>query len=58
MSQFGVDATHPLFDATQMDLEALAANDDPNLAACIDAILGTLNDPDGIISAFQSFASD
>jgi hypothetical protein len=55
---FDVGSDHPLFVMSQADLAGfLASNEDPALAACIERLEASLDDPDGIISAFQSFAS-
>jgi len=37
-------------------LRDLYADVDNNLAACVDRLVRNLDDPDGVISAFQSFA--
>lgn len=34
----------------------IVASRNSTLARCIDRLVGTLNDPDGVVSAFQSFA--
>jgi hypothetical protein len=48
-----------LFDVSTMSIEELllATEDDPNMAATLARLHKSLDDPDGIISAFQSFAS-
>ncbi len=49
-------ARAPLFDVTGMSFDALLADDSPNLAACIQRLVASLDDPNGIITAFQSMA--
>lgn len=44
-------------DVTAVSLRELLADDDTNLAACIRRLVAGLDDPDGVISAFQSFAA-
>ncbi len=46
----------PLLDVTEVSFDVLLADGSPNLAACVERILIDLDDPDGVISAFQSFA--
>ena len=47
----------PMVDVTAESLRDLFAADDSNLAACVNRLVANLDDPDGVISAFQSFAS-
>jgi len=47
-----------LFNVSSMIFDDLLASEDPNLDRCILRLVTSLDDPDGIISAFQSFASD
>lgn len=47
-----------LIDAAQSPISEVLGSDDPNLDLCIARLVASLDDPDGIISAFQSFASD
>jgi hypothetical protein len=47
----------PLVDMSTENLRDLFVDDDSNLAACVNRLLRDLDDPDGVISAFQSFAS-
>jgi len=47
----------PLIDASDMELRALMeAQDQPNVKAVLERLLTSLDDPNGVISAFQSFA--
>ena len=46
-----------MVDASAESLRDLFADDDSNLAACVNRLVANLDDPDGVISAFQSFAS-
>lgn len=48
----------PLYDVSNIPFEELLASGDPNLALTIQRLVTSLDDPNGIISAFQSFASD
>jgi hypothetical protein len=49
----------PLLDVTQLSIRELAASDDNSaLAMCIRRLVRSLDDPNGIISAFQSFISE
>jgi len=48
----------PLYDVSNIPFEELLASDNVNLAATIQRLVKSLDDPNGIISAFQSFASD
>lgn len=50
--------SEPLIDVSQISVEELLSSTDPNLLACVQRVVASLDDPDGIISAFQSFASD
>lgn len=47
----------PLFDVTALSFEELLTSEDVNLVACLQRLIKSLDDPNGIISAFQSFAS-
>ena len=47
----------PLIDVTDMSLRELFTADDSNVASCIQRLVNSLDDPNGVISAFQSFAS-
>jgi hypothetical protein len=48
----------PLIDVSQVSFdEILNAPDGSALAACVQRLVDSLDDPDGIISAFQNFAS-
>lgn len=49
---------YPLIDVSQILLTDLMSSEDPNLDLYIRRFVASLDDPDGIISAFQSFASD
>ena len=46
--------SEPLFDVSSMSFDELMADDSPNLAACIQRLVTSLDDPNGIITAFQS----
>jgi len=46
----------PMVDVSATSLRDLYADVDNNLAACVDRLVRNLDDPDGVISAFQSFA--
>lgn len=50
--------SEPLVDVTGIPVEELLSSTDPNLLACVQRVVASLDDPDGVISAFQSFASD
>jgi FXSXX-COOH protein len=47
----------PLIDVSKMPATELMTSDDSILARSIRRVIGSLDDPDGIISAFQSFTS-
>jgi hypothetical protein len=47
----------PLIDASQLSFDELLASDNSALALCVQRLVRGLDDPDGIISAFQNFAS-
>jgi uncharacterized protein YegL len=44
-------------DLTDVDLRKVFADGGTNLDACMRRLLDGIDDPDGVISAFQSFAS-
>jgi FXSXX-COOH protein len=45
----------PLIDVTDVSMAEMVASQDTVLGRCVDRLIGSLDDPDGIISAFQSF---
>ncbi len=45
----------PLIDVTDMPMAELVASRNTVLGRCVDRLVASLDDPDGIISAFQSF---
>jgi len=45
----------PLIDVTEASMAELIASQDTILGRCIVRLVASLDDPDGIISAFQSF---
>jgi FXSXX-COOH protein len=47
----------PLADVTQLPISDLATSPNPDLLAAIRRVTASLNDPDGVISAFGSFIS-
>jgi FXSXX-COOH protein len=47
----------PLIDVTDRSMVELLADDSTALAQCVDRLLQDLNDPDGVISAFNNYAS-
>jgi FXSXX-COOH protein len=47
----------PLIDVTDVPLTELLATGDDTLARSVQRLVRSLDDPDGIISAFQSYAS-
>lgn len=47
----------PLVDVSEMSLSDLITPDNSALSLCLERLVRGLDDPDGIISAFQNFAS-
>lgn len=47
----------PLADVTALPIADLATSTNPDLLAAIQRVAASLNDPDGVISAFGSFIS-
>ena len=47
----------PLIDVTDLPMAEILAGDDTVLGQCVRRLVDSIDDPDGIISAFQSFAS-
>lgn len=45
----------PLIDVTEVSMAETIASQNTILGRCIDRLVGSLDDPDGIISAFQSY---
>jgi FXSXX-COOH protein len=45
----------PLLDVADVSVADLVASTSPVLARCVDRVVAGLDDPDGIISAFQSY---
>lgn len=45
----------PLIDVSEISMADIVTSENPVLVRCIDRLVGSLDDPDGIISAFQSF---
>ncbi|WP_162907024.1 hypothetical protein [Allorhizocola rhizosphaerae] len=46
----------PLLDVTRRPMVELLANGDTALARCTNRLIRSLDDPDGVISAFQNYA--
>lgn len=46
----------PLVDLSEMSILELMASDDSTLARSIQQLLASINDPNGVISAFSSYA--
>jgi FXSXX-COOH protein len=44
----------PLIDVSGLTLDELVNSDNPQIAAATARVIASLDDPDGIISAFQS----
>ena len=44
-----------VLDVTDMPMVELVASTSPILSRCIDRLLASLDDPDGVVSAFQSY---
>lgn len=47
----------PLIDVTNLPIADLLAKSHPNLARSIQQLIDSLDDPNGVISAFSSFVS-
>jgi FXSXX-COOH protein len=47
----------PLTDVSNLSFAALRAGDDTALGRSLRQVISSLDDPNGVISAFQSFAS-
>jgi FXSXX-COOH protein len=45
----------PLIDVSEISMADIVASQNTILGRCVDRLIASLNDPDGIISAFQSF---
>lgn len=45
----------PLLDVSDISMAEIVASQDTILGRCIVRLVASLDDPDGIISAFQSF---
>lgn len=52
-----VSGWQPLIDVSGLAVADLIAQQDSVLAQCVSRLMDSLDDPDGVISAFQSFAS-
>jgi FXSXX-COOH protein len=48
----------PLIDVSQLPLSVLHRGDDTVLARSLERLIQSLDDPNGVISAFGSFISD
>jgi FXSXX-COOH protein len=46
----------PLVDVSQLPLQQLTATDDSILGRSVRRLIASLNDPNGVISAFTSYA--
>lgn len=44
----------PLLDVSDVPMAELVASANPVLGRCVDRLVASLDDPDGVISAFQS----
>lgn len=47
----------PLLDVNNRRLVELLADGDDVLARCVNRVVKSLDDPDGVISAFQNYAA-
>jgi len=47
----------PLVDVSHRSMTELVADGDTVLARCVDRLVRSLDDPDGVISAFQNYVS-
>jgi FXSXX-COOH protein len=47
----------PVIDVSHLSLAELTRADHPAMARSLRQVINTLDDPNGVISAFQSFAS-
>ena len=56
-SATGESGWAPLIDVSQLSLMDLSWSDNSALALCVQRLIRSLDDPDGVISAFQNFAS-
>jgi FXSXX-COOH protein len=57
-SESGGPRFAPLPDVTGLSFAAMRARRDTALARSLKQVIASLDDPNGVISAFQSFASD
>jgi FXSXX-COOH protein len=48
----------PLVDVSRLSFAAMRARRDTALNRALQQVVASLDDPDGVISAFQSFASE
>ncbi|MEV6636506.1 hypothetical protein AB0M54_37775 [Actinoplanes sp. NPDC051470] len=48
----------PVFDVSRVSLAQLVRSNPPEMTRSLRQVINTLDDPNGVISAFQSFASD
>lgn len=48
----------PLLDVSQMSIAELRGASNPLLDRCLDRLLKSLDDPNGVISAFGSFIAE
>lgn len=46
-----------ILDVSQLSFAQMLESDDSVLAACVKRLIAAADDPDGIISAFQNYAS-
>jgi FXSXX-COOH protein len=54
----GAEGWAPLVDVSELPITAIVAGDDTVLSYSLRRLIRSLDDPDGVISAFDSFASD
>jgi hypothetical protein len=47
----------PMMDVSGLSFKELMAGDNSALDGCVQRLIKALDDPDGIISAFQNFSS-
>jgi FXSXX-COOH protein len=48
----------PVIDVSRLSLAELSQGNHPEMARSLRQVIDTLDDPNGVISAFQSFASE
>ncbi|GLZ01428.1 hypothetical protein [Actinoplanes sp. NBRC 103695] len=48
----------PVIDVSRLSLAQLTRSNRPEMSRSLRQVINTLDDPNGVISAFQSFASE